>query len=103
MAKRDFKLATMESFVGGLNLRADQFDLAENESPDMINVTVDPRGGVAMRSGVDRRNATALAADVKGIWGFHTDAGTNQLMVNHGTEVAQSASGNFTELTNITN
>ena len=103
MTKRDFKLATMESFVGGLNLRADQFDLAENESPDMLNVTVDPRGGVAMRQGVDRRNATALAADVKGIWGFHTDGGTNQLMVNHGTEVAHSAADNFTELTNITN
>ena len=68
MAKRDFRLATLESFAGGLNLRADQFDLAKNESPDMMNVSVDPRGGVAMRSGIDRRNSTALSADVKGIW-----------------------------------
>ena len=103
MAKRDFKLTMLESFSGGLNLRADQFDLAENESPDMLNVTVDPRGGVAMRSGVDRRNATALSADVKGIWALHTDGGTNQLLVNYGTKVGQSASGNFTEFTNITN
>jgi len=102
MAKRDFRLATLESFAGGLNLRADQFDLAENESPDMMNVSVDPRGGVAMRSGIDRRNSTALSADVKGIWGFHTDDGINQLMVNYGTAVAHSASGNFTAFTNIT-
>jgi hypothetical protein len=102
MAKRDFKLTTLESFTGGLNLRADQFDLAQNESSDMLNVSVDPRGGVAMRKGIDRRNPSAVAADVKGIWGFHTDGGTNQLMVNYGTAVAHSASGNFTALTNIT-
>lgn len=102
MAKRDFRLATLESFAGGLNLRADQFDLADNESPDMLNVSVDPRGGIAMRRGVDRRNPTAVSDDVKGIWGFHTDGATNQLMVNYGTAVAHSASGNFTALTNIT-
>ena len=34
-------------FRGGLNLRADQFNIAENESPAMLNVEVDPRGGVA--------------------------------------------------------
>ena len=42
----------LESFSGGLNYRADQFDLEEDESPDMLNVTVDPRGGVALRGGV---------------------------------------------------
>ena len=83
MAKRDFKLLAIESFSGGLNYRTDQFDLASNESPDLLNVDVDPRGGVTMREGVDRRNPTALSADVKGMWGFHTDGGTNQLLVNY--------------------
>ena len=101
MANRTFKLEMLESFSGGLNLRADQFNLGADESPDMLNVTVDPRGGIAMRKGVNRRNPTALGADVKGMWGFHTDSGTNQLMVNYGTAVAHSASGNFTALTNI--
>ena len=95
MAKRDFKLQMLESFSGGLNLRADQFDLKTDESPDMLNVNVDPRGGVALRGGIIRRNATALANDVKGIWGFYTDGGTQQVMVNHGQKVAYSASGNF--------
>jgi hypothetical protein len=99
---RTFKLEALESFSGGLNLRADQFNLGSTESPDMLNVTVDPRGGIAMRKGVSRRNATALGADVKGMWGFHTESGTNQLMVNHGTAVAHSVSGDFTALTNIT-
>ena len=102
MARQGFSLEVLESFSGGLNLRSDQFNLADNESPDMLNVTVDPRGGIRMRDGVDRRNTTALSADVKGMWGFHTDSGTNQLMVNYGTKVAHSAAGNFTDLTGIT-
>ena len=102
MTKRDFQLAMLKSFSGGLNFRADQFDLGEDESPDLLNVTVDPRGGVQIRNGVMRRNGTALSADVKGIWGFHTDGGTNRLMVNYSTKVAHSASGDFTDFTNIT-
>lgn len=39
-------------FTGGLNLRADQFQLAANETPDMLNMDVDPRGGVRLRPGV---------------------------------------------------
>jgi len=97
-----FKLETLESFTGGLNLRTDQFNLEDNESPDLLNVLVDPRGGIRMRDGVDRRNTTALSADVKGIWALHTDAGTNHLMVNYGTKVAYSATSNFTDLTGIT-
>ena len=102
MARREFKLEVLEAFTGGLNFRSDQFNLAENESPDLLNVLVDPRGGIRMRDGVDRRNTTALSADIKGIWGFHTDAGANQVMVNYDTKVAHSASGNFTDITGIT-
>jgi len=103
MATRSqFKLETLESFIGGLNLRTDQFNLEDNESPDLLNVLVDPRGGIRMRDGVDRRNTTALSADVKGIWALHTDSGTNHLMVNYGTKVAYSATANFTDLTGIT-
>ena len=102
MASRNFSLLTLNTFSGGLNYRADQFDLANSESPDLMNVSVDPRGGVSMRSGVDRRNPTALGGDVKGIWGLHTDNGTHQVLVNHGTSVSYSASTDFTDLTNIT-
>jgi hypothetical protein len=45
-------------FTGGLNLRRNSFQLAENESPDMLNVDIDPRGGFFTRKGWRRWNAT---------------------------------------------
>ena len=102
MARREFKLEVLEAFTGGLNLRSDQFNLAENESPDLLNVLVDPRGGIRMRDGVDRLNTTALSADIEGIWGFHSDTGTSQVMVNYDTKVAYATTGNFTDITGIT-
>jgi hypothetical protein len=43
-------------FTGGINLRRNQFQLAENESPDMLNVDIDPRGGFFTRKGWQRWN-----------------------------------------------
>jgi hypothetical protein len=54
VASTTWKLEALEAFTGGLNLRSDQFNLAENESPDLLNVLVDPRGGIRQRDGVDR-------------------------------------------------
>jgi hypothetical protein len=48
-----------DDFTGGLNLRADQFQLKRNESPDMLNVEVDPRGGLFTRGGIREINSTA--------------------------------------------
>ena len=45
------------SFVGGINLRRNQFQLAEDESPDLLNVDIDPRGGILTRRGWQRWNA----------------------------------------------
>lgn len=42
----------VNDFTGGLNYRADAFQLADNESPDMQNVDVDPRGGFSTRGGI---------------------------------------------------
>ena len=43
-------------FTGGLNLRKNQFQLGENESPDLLNVDIDPRGGFYTRRGWQRWN-----------------------------------------------
>lgn len=40
-----------DDFTGGLNLRANAFQLGMNESPDLLNVDIDPRGGFASRAG----------------------------------------------------
>jgi hypothetical protein len=47
----------MQSFEGGLNLRDAPGELAPNESPDMMNVTLDERGGVVKRLGFQRDNS----------------------------------------------
>jgi len=58
MAQIDFK--QVFDFTGGLNFRADQFQLKENESPSMLNVEIDPRGGVFSRAGYKKKHATAV-------------------------------------------
>lgn len=42
----------IKDFTGGLNLVADTFRLADNESPDLLNVDMDRRGGFQVRRGV---------------------------------------------------
>lgn len=50
----------VNDFTGGLNLRADAFQLADNESPDMQNVDVDPRGGFSSRGGIVEYSTAAV-------------------------------------------
>lgn len=45
------QLLRQDDFTGGLNLRANPFRLGANESPDVLNVDMDPRGGVRSRQG----------------------------------------------------
>lgn len=76
-----------KDFTGGLNLRSDQFQLADNESPEMMNVEVDPRGGVFSRGGMSRINSV----NVSGTWNpekltpFY--GGNNQLMLANANRV----------------
>lgn len=62
----ELRVLRTDDFTGGLNLRADPFQLAENESPDMLNVDVDPRGGVFQRGGVLRYNTSAVGGVANG-------------------------------------
>ena len=90
-------------FTGGLNLRADQFNLAVNESPGLLNVDVDPRGGVSRREAVDIINATALGDHILSLF-YHSDASNNQVMIaatssgNSTLHFAAGAAGNFTQI-----
>ena len=87
-----------QDFTGGLNFRADQFQLSDNESPDMLNVEIDPRGGVFSRGGYERINSTA----VSGTWApfqLHWFSGaTPRVMLSNDTKVLHSTGGNFTVL-----
>ena len=63
-------------FTGGLNFRADQFQLAPNESPEMLNVEVDPRGGVFSRAGYQIKNPSPIAFtgtwNPKGLYNYNS-------------------------------
>lgn len=53
-------------FTGGLNYRADAFQLADNESPDMQNIDIDPRGGFSSRGGMSDYNTNAIGSIAAG-------------------------------------
>jgi hypothetical protein len=88
-----------KDFTGGLNLRSDQFQLSENESPKMLNVEIDPRGGVFSRGGMTRINGTAVAGtwDPQKLTAF-SGSGIPHIMLANGTKVYKSTGGNFTTL-----
>ena len=87
-----------DDFTGGLNLRADQFQLSKNESPDMLNVEIDPRGGLFSRGAFREINTTA----VSGTWApkrLTWFKGSSQyLMLTTETSVYQGTGTNFTRL-----
>lgn len=55
------RLLRIRDFSGGLNLREAPPELAANESPDLWNVTLDERGGVAKRLGFAKVNGTPFS------------------------------------------
>lgn len=54
------QLLRTDDFTGGLNLRANAFQLGKNESPDLLNVDIDPRGGFASRVGAEQLTTDPL-------------------------------------------
>lgn len=93
-----------DDFTGGLNLRADQFQLNSNESPKMLNIEIDPRGGVFSRGAMRRINTTNISAtwNPKSCVPFYGDS--SYLMLSTGKygltngNVFWSQGGNFTPL-----
>ena len=62
----------LRDFTGGINFRADQFQLAANESPFILNLDVDPRGGIFSRAGYKKKNTTAVSGswNPKGLFNY---------------------------------
>lgn len=101
---KQVQLLNIADFTGGLNLNTDTFKLAPNESPDMLNVDVDQRGGFQLRKGVARINTTAMNHAPVSAWEYTTASGTRYVMVHTDTgflnpgDVYYSTGGNFTSL-----
>ena len=90
-------------FTGGLNFRADQFNMGDTESPSLLNVSVDPRGGVRRRNGVTKVNATEISDEIVSLM-THYESGQNQILASVNPSTApdtteiyfnENASGNF--------
>ena len=68
MANRTIPI-NLTNFTGGLNLRADAFELGDGESPSMLNVDIDPRGGFVARKGWTNWSSGKITA---GTWNPRT-------------------------------
>ncbi len=99
------RLFRQDDFTGGLNLRADQFQLAQNESPRLLNVEIDPRGGVFSRGAMRRINSTEVPVTPwkpEVLFPFYGN--THHLMLSTGKDgavngdVFSSTGSNFTSI-----
>ena len=108
-----FRYEEKKDFTGGLNLRADQFNLEFNESPALLNVDVDPRGGVRRRDAVKFITADPVTSGDDEIISLftHYEYGDNEIIaaaLDPSTSQSQlyinaDASGNFSLITGGTN
>ena len=91
-------IVEVSDFTGGINFRADQFKLANYESPRLLNVEIDPRGGVFSRGAQRQFNSTAVV----GTWSpkrlFPFYGATSNVMLFTATKVFRSTGGNFSTL-----
>lgn len=92
------RLIPYRDFTGGLNLRADAFQLGENESPEMLNVEVDPRGGFTMRkSWEDWEEVVGATWDPRNMHSHVNGDGTETMfVVADGTMYIREQGGSFT-------
>lgn len=70
-------------FTGGLNLRANPFQLDYNESPDLNNVDVNPYGGIRQRGAITSWRGVPNA--ISNIWLSRDDLDTPTLVVAEGS------------------
>jgi hypothetical protein len=97
----------VDDFTGGLNLDANVFRLAKNQSGDLLNVDLNPKGGVSSRWGFSRINTSAAGGFAAGAFYpsrlFSWQGTTRYLMLASNDGVYHSTGGNFTSLSLTTN
>jgi len=101
-------LSTIQTndFTGGLNYRADAFQLAENESPDLLNVDLDPRGGFSQRAGVTDYNLSPIGSLGSAAFtpkrAFFWEGNDRQLLVAANNKVFWTQNGTFADTGAVT-
>lgn len=86
-------------FTGGLNLNSDLFKIAENETPDCLNVDFDREGGFRKRKAVAEWHTTDHATGNAKSFILHKTTGSTHLLMHVGNKLYYSSGANFTECT----
>ena len=89
----------VEDFTGGLNLDANIFQLKKNQTSDLLNVDINPKGGVSQRYGIEQMNTSAVGSLSAGNFfaeRLHPWQGASrQLMLSTNNKVYYATTGNF--------
>lgn len=80
----------VRDFSGGLNLRDDAFQVAPNESADLLNVDISPAGGIMRRKTIRTYNGAALPTVPATLMDYPS---RNQVVVQLGNVIGWSAGG----------
>lgn len=81
-APTPIRLFPMTDFTGGLNIKADAFQLGPNESPDMLDMTVQVGGGFVQRQVVQPWGDLGSGARIRKVWAYQTPS-VNQVIVQY--------------------
>lgn len=88
------QFAQIRDFTGGINFRADQFQLAPNESPFVKNMEVDPRGGIFSRAGYIKFNTAEISVNWKPKGMYNYNYPTNpHIMLTTGLDTSGPTDG----------
>jgi hypothetical protein len=93
----------VDDFTGGLNLDSNSFQVAKNQSGDLLNVDLNPKGGVSSRWGFARKHTSAIGGLAAGAfipsklfaW---SAAGNKYLLLAANDAIYHSTGGDFTSL-----
>lgn len=89
-------------FIGGLNLRDEPSKLQLNESPDLLNVTLDDRGTLHKRFGYEQL-FDLTSGTINSIYEYYKiGASLPIFLVNHGTNVYKDDNGTLTSIGTVT-
>lgn len=77
---------------GGLNLRDEQSNILDNQSPHSLNTTCDDRGALSKRPGQELLYLTSLGAGQVHLYtDYHKKDGTVKTLLHHGTKLYTQA------------
>ena len=103
MPRRQIQVLPVADFTGGLNFRSDAFQLRANESPDMLNVDVDPLGGFGMRKTMGPFGIGSFDQAITNLMPYTNRGGTKQVIASFGARLAFSTGGAWTTILSGTN